>query len=301
MSDKGKHTWVGWQGVVAQVPADWSLSAVNGSENSGYFRADNTAGLMLEVKWQKVGKQVDLQRKLDEYLNDLRRRSRKRRADFEHKIKSKDAGMLTFTWRSDRKAQGRLWHCAESNRVLIAQLSGGPSDDVSGLASVVLPTIEDHTEDGWRTWAMYDLIAEAPPGYSLEKHQLMAGYIQLAFRKGSNRLIIERWGLANVVLKNQALREWFNQRAGHDMGQYRSSIEEVDFDGERGIQISGRRWGIQPMLKSASELLTLRKPAARLDGYVWVCEESNKVFSIQSMHSKGEDILDQVLERIECH
>lgn len=301
MSDKTKHTWVGWQGVVAQVPADWSLSAVNGSENSGYFRADNTGSLMLEVKWQKVAKQVDLQRKLDDYLNDLRRKARKRRADFEHKIKSKDAGMLTFTWRSDRKAQGRLWHCAESNRVLIAQLSGGPSDDVSGLASVVLPTIEDHTEDGWRTWAMYDLIAEAPPGYSLEKHQLMAGYIQLAFRKGSNRLIIERWGLANVVLKNQALREWFNQRAGHDMGQYRSSIEEVDFDGERGIQISGRRWGIQPMLKSASELLTLRKPATCLDGYVWVCEESNKVFSIQSMHSKGEDILDQVLERIECH
>ena len=301
MSDKGKHTWVGWQGVVAQVPADWSLSAVNGSENSGYFRADNAAGLMLEVKWQKVGKQVDLHKKLDEYLNDLRRRARKRRADFEHKIKSKDAGMLTFTWRSDRKAQGRLWHCAESNRVVIAQLSGGPSDDVSGLASVVLPTIEDHTEDGWRTWAMYDLIAEAPPGYSMEKHQLMAGYIQLAFRKGSNRLIIERWGLANVVLKNQALREWFNQRAGHDMGQYRSSIEEVDFDGERGLQVSGRRSGIQPMLKSASELLTLRKPAACLDGYVWVCEESNKVYSIQSMHSKGEDILDQVLERIECH
>ena len=53
MSDKGKHTWVGWQGVVAQVPADWSLSALNGSENSGYFRADNTASLMLEVKWSK--------------------------------------------------------------------------------------------------------------------------------------------------------------------------------------------------------------------------------------------------------
>ena len=301
MSDKTKHTWVGWQGVVAQVPADWSLSAVNGSENSGYFRADDTASLMLEVKWQKVGKQVDLHKKLDEYLNDLGRRARKKRAGFEHKIKEKDAGSLSFTWRSDRKAQGRLWHCAECSRVMIAQVSGSASDDISGLASVVLPTIEDHSEDGWRTWAMYDLIAEAPPGYSLEKHRLMAGYIQLAFRKGSNRLIIERWGLANVALKNQRLREWFNIRAGHDLGQYRCSIEDIDFDGERGLRVSGRRRGVRQALKSAGELMTLRKPALCLDGYVWVCEESNKVFSIQSMHSKGEDILDGVLERIECH
>ena len=301
MSDKSKHTWVGWQGVVAQVPVDWSLSAVNGSENSGYFRADDTSSLMLEVKWQKVGKQVDLQRKLNDYLNDLQRRARKKRAGFEHKIKSKDAGTLTFSWRSDRKGQGKLWHCAECSRVLIAQVSGSASDDISGLASVILPTVEDHSDDGWRTWAMYDLIAEVPSGYSLDKHQLMAGYIRLAFRKKSSRLIIERWGLANVALKNQSLRDWFGDRADHDLRQYRSSIEDVDFDGEKGIQVSGRRTGIRPALKSANELLGLSMPALRLDGYVWICEESNKVFSIQSMHSRGEDVLDQVLERIECH
>lgn len=301
MSDNSKHTWVGWQGVVARVPADWSLSAVNGSENSGYFRADNTASLMLELKWQKVGKKVDLHRKLDDYLNDLRRRARKKRAGFEYKIKSRDAETLAFTWRSDRKAQGRLWHCAECDRVMIAQVSGGASDDISDLASAVLPTIEDHSDDGWRTWAMYDLIAEVPPGYLLEKHQLMAGYIRLGFRKKSSRLIIERWGLANVALKSQTLREWFYERVGHDLAQYRCSIEEIDFGGEKGIQVSGRRAGIGPALKSAGELLAIRKPALCLDGYVWVCEESNKVFSIQSMHSKGEDVLDQMLERTECH
>jgi hypothetical protein len=301
MSDKSKHTWVGWQGVMAEVPADWSLSAVNGSENSGYFRADNTANLMLEVKWQKVGKQVDLHKKLDEYLNDLRRRARKRRADFEHKIKSKDAGMLTFTWRSDRKAQGRLWYCAECSKVIIAQISGGASEDISGLASTVLTTIEDHSDDGWRTWAMYDLIVEVPPGYSLEKHQLMAGYIRLAFRKKSSRLVIERWGLANVALRGRTLGAWFRERVGYDLKQYGCSIEEVDFDGEKGIQISGRRTGISLVTKSAGELLTFRKPAIWLDGYAWVCEESNKVFSIQSTHTGAEKIVDQVLERIECH
>lgn len=301
MSEKGERTWVGWQGVVAEVPADWSLSAVSGDEKNGYFRADSTGTLMLEAKWSKVGKQADLHSKLEGYLNDLRRRARKRRVDFAHKIKSKDAGLLAFSWQSDRKAQGRLWLCDECGRVIIAQVSGGQSDDVSNVASYVLPSIEDHSEDGWRTWAMYDLIAEVPPGYTLEKHRLMSGYIQLVFRRKSNRLVIERWGLANVALKNSSLREWFAERAVSDLRSYQYSIQDVEFGDERGIQVMGRRAGFYLAFKAAREIVGLQKPAAYLDGYIWVCEDTNKIFSVQLMHSRHENVLDEVLERVECH
>ena len=301
MSDKTERTWLGWQGIVAEVPADWSLAAINGDEKGGYFRANSTGTLMLEAKWSKATREVDLHSKLEGYLNDLKRRARKRKVEFEHKIKPKDAGVLTFSWRSDRKAQGRLWRCDECSRVVIAQVSGGLSDDVSNVASYVLPSFQDHSEDGWRTWAMYDLIAEAPPGYVLEKHQLMAGYIQLVFRKGSNRLVIERWGLANIALKTSGLREWFAERARHDLRPYKYSVHDVQFGREAGIQIAGRRVGLSQALKSACEFAILRKPAVWLDGYVWVCEDSNKIFSVQLTHSRGENLLDEVLERVECH
>jgi hypothetical protein len=301
MSNKSAHTWVGWQGVIAEVPVDWCLSAVSGDEKSGYFRADSAGSMILEVRWSKAGRQVDLYGKLDTYLSGLRRKARKQKADFEYKIKSKDAGVLTFTWRSDRKAQGRLWLCEECNRIVIAQVSGQPSDDVSSITSFVLPSIEDHSEDGWRTWALYDLIAESPPGYALEKHRLMSGYIQLLFRKRNNLFIIERWGMANVALKNNSLREWFEGRAKRDLGDYRYSIEDVEFEGEVGIQLTGRRKGLRQALKSVRELLGLRRPALYLGGYVWFCEESNKIYSVQSMHARNENVLDEVLERVECH
>jgi len=301
MSDKGRHTWVGWQGLVAEVPTDWSLAAASGDDKSGYFRADSTGTLALEVKWSRAGKQTDLYSKLDGYLNDLRRRARKRKLQFEHKIKPKDAGTLTFSWRSDRKAQGRLWLCDECGRVVIAQVSGAPSDDVASVASFVLPSIEDHSDDGWRTWAMYDLVAEVPPGYVLEKHQLMAGYIQLLFHRGSSRLLIERWGLANVALKNTSLREWFAERVSHDLRRYRYSVHDVEFEHEAGIQVTGRRSGLRQALKSAFELASFRRPALYVDGYVWVCDESNKIFSVHTMHSRKENVLDDVLERVECH
>lgn len=301
MSNNNSHTWIGWQGIIAEVPVDWNLAAVSGDEKSGYFRADSAGSLTLEVKWSVAGKQVDLHNRLDAYLSDMKRKSRKRRVDFEHKIKSKDAGTLTFTWRSDRKAQGRLWRCDECDRVIIAQVSGTPSDDVSKVASFVLPSIQDHSEAGWRTWAVYDLIADVPPGYTLEKHQLMSGYIQLLFRKKNNRLVIERWGIANIALKKSNLKEWFAERAVHDLKPYRYSISNVEFDTESGIEITGRRAGVRQAFKSAGELLTLKKPASYLNGYAWLCEESNKIFSVQSLHSRDENVLDSVLERVECH
>ncbi len=301
MNDKNNRTWVGWQGIVAEVPADWSLAAVSGDDKSGYFRIDSAGSLILEAKWSSAGKSVDLESRLREYLNDLRRRSRKRKISFDSKTKTRDASSITFSWRSDRKAHGRLWLCEKCNRVIIAQLSGSLSEDVSIPASQILPTFEDHTEDGWRTWAVYDLIAEVPPGYVLEKHKMMSGYIQLIFRKKSNRLILERWGLANVVLKKSGLKDWFRDRVDKDLMPFDYSVEEMDFDGEAGLRISGRRHGVLEYLKAAKELLTLKKPAMYLDGYTWVCEQTNKIFSIQSLHTKGEDISNEVLERVECH
>lgn len=301
MSDKSRRTLVGWQGVTVEVPADWSLAAISGDEKSGYFRVDSAGTLAVEAKWSKAPGQVDLTSRLEAYLNDLRKKSRKRRVTFDHKIKSKDAGALAFSWHADRKAQGRLWRCDECGRILIAQVSGAAKDDVAGTASYVLPSVTDHSEDGWRTWAMYDLVAEVPPGYRLEKHRLMAGYLQLVFRKRNNGLVIERWGLANVALKKCSLTEWFRERMARDLRRYRYSIEELPSEPERAIQAVGRRAGVCQALKSVGEILRLRKPAVYLDCYAWVCEESNKIFSVQSMHSSNEQVLDAVLERVECH
>lgn len=87
------------------------------------------------------------------------------------------------------------------------------------------------------------------------KHQLMAGYIRLNFRKGVNRLTIERWGLADVALKKCTFLEWYEERMRFDFRPFRYSMQEIDFDGEDAIEVTGRRYGIKGMLKSASELL----------------------------------------------
>ena len=301
MKEKLKTTLVGWQGIAAEVPADWSLAAIGGDEKSGYFRVDSTRSMALEAKWSSASSQADLRGMLERYLSDLKRKSRKRRIDFDYRIKSKEHGALSFTWQADRRAVGRLWRCDECSRVVIAQVSGAPSDNVAEAASLILPSFEDHSDEGWRTWAAYDLIAEVPPGYRLEKHQLMAGYIQLVFRKRSNRLVIERWGLADVALKKTTLADWYAERVRNDFRYYRYTVAAVDAEDEPALRITGKRRGVRQLVRSLGETVIRRRPAVFLDSYVWLCKESNKIYSVQSVHSKPEQILDEVVERVECH
>lgn len=301
MSKNSKMSMVGWHGVVAEAPEDWSLAALGGDEKSGYFRVDSPGTMALEVKWSKADPKVDLESKVNAYLSDLDKKAKKRKIGFDKKVRPKDDAGVTFTWRADRKAQGRIWRCDECDKVIIAQVSGLLSQDVSTIAGQILGSIQDHSSDGWRTWAMYGLAADVPPGYVLQKHQLMSGYIQLIFKRKSEQLTIERWGLANVALKNKGLKEWFSDRACLDLAPFRFKTEDVEFESETGLQVKGRRWGIRPMFQSIAEVLSLQAPAVHLDSYVWLCETSNKIYSVQSVHSKREDVIDQVLERVVCH
>ncbi|MDH7481776.1 MAG: hypothetical protein QHH26_07365 [Armatimonadota bacterium] len=300
--EKIRRTLVGWQGIVAEVPCDWSLASIGGDGKSGYFRVDSPHSLSLEVKWfTGSSERIDVRRRLEEFLKDLGRKARKRKVNFEYKIKSKEDGTISFTWQADRKAVGKLTRCDRCKRILIAQVSGLSSDNVSGVASQILPSLMDHSEDGWQTWAVYDLIAEVPPDYRLEKHQLMAGYIRLNFRKGVNRLTIERWGLADVALRKCTFTEWYADRVRYDFRPFRYSMQEVDFDGESAIEVTGRRHGLKEILRSASELLRGKSPAIFLDACAWVCEESNKIYSVQAIHSRQEKVFDEVVDRVECH
>ncbi len=300
MNDTNRRTLVGWQGITIEVPDDWSLASISGDEKSGYYRVSSPGTTAVEVRWSEASEKVNLSARLDAYLKDLDRKSRKRNLDFQSKTREKD-GDLFFTWRADRKAEGRLFRCAECKRAIIVQVSGVPGDPVSSVASFVLPSVKDHAEDGWRTWAMYDLQADVPQGYRLEKHKLMAGYLQLQFRKGANQLVIERWGLANVALKKATLAEWFSERMRIDLAGFTYKIEDLPDEPEPAIQAIGRRSGIIGVYRTIGDLGKLRMPAMRLDTYAWVCEESNKIFSVQSMHTRKERIMDDVIARVECH
>jgi hypothetical protein len=298
-----KMATAAWQGIALKVPADWSMVGISGDEKKGYFRVDGPVAAALEVRWsQALGKSPDLEAKGREFLATIEKSCKKGRVPYSGKIKAeKGAGYVGFNWRADRIAQGRLSYCAKCDRVTIAQVIWSKAEDASHLSPVILGSLSDHRDDGWTDWGLYGLEFAVPPGYKVEKNQLMSAYLALTFRKGPRTLAVQRWGLVSALLGGGTLEEWYKKDVLPDVKGYKARISEETVAGHEGLVIQGRRGGIKQAARAAAYSLTLHKYPALVSGYAWNCDKSNRLFSVWASHNEGEGIAEKVIETIRCH
>src|SRR5262249_51531492 len=147
-------------------------------------------------------------------------------------VRRQDQAPISYSWEADRRALGAIWHCGHCRRLVIAELVGLPEDDLS-LAPVVLKSIEERGRDGGNTWGLYGRVVEVPSEYRIESQQLTTGYLKLAFRHRAQTLVVERWGLANVVLREVTAARWFLAREKQRLSRYRYRTEEIERCGHR--------------------------------------------------------------------
>jgi ribosomal protein L34E len=238
----------------------------------------------------------------------LKKRSRKLRQELEFKTRPKgvsnrrpsDQAALTYTWRADQRAYGMVWHCSHCRRLVIAEVVGRHEDDFS-IATEILNSIHEHGEAGWTTWGMYGMALQVPDRFQIERHRLMTGYLEFVFRSRSRTLRAERWGLANVVLKDADLREWFQYRQGGRLSRYAYRCLETEVNGHPAIRLLGRERLLPGFARAIHQLTALSRPALRFEALVWECPETNKIVALQSQHPGGDRTLAEVVERFRCH
>jgi hypothetical protein len=165
----------------------------------------------------------------------------------------------------------------------------------------VLKSIEEHGRDGWNTWGMYGLAVQVPAEYRLEGHQLMSGYLRFAFRCRARTLRVERWGLANVVLKGITAPDWFLAREVERLGRYRFTQEEEEHHGHPVVHLHGRERLLPGAAKAVQAAAALTRPALQFRGYVWECPQTNKIFALTGQETGKTEVTREVFERMECH
>ncbi|BDI31959.1 hypothetical protein CCAX7_40100 [Capsulimonas corticalis] len=312
---------VGWQGVTANTPDAWNLAAYGGDARVGNIRIDNgeTAGnavMGVEIRWSRPKKALsaaDLEKRLDQYLTSVDKGAKKQKLSADTKSKPLEDRRFpvrtarSFHWRVDRKGVGRIWHCAECGRLMIAQVVGAAKGDFQHLAHDVLASLECHSADpAWRPWSLYDLHTEVPADFTLKgKPQLLNIYVQLAFeRAGTTDLVtVEQWGVASVQLRNAYLDEWFQEKNSAQESSLRYQSEETTIHGHTALAMTGRRWGLTYWGAQAIPQLTrLQLPAIHYAARIWECPETNKIFLIQSYTRRLDPTLvDRIVERTVCH
>jgi hypothetical protein len=301
-------TTVGWQGVSVRVPEEWSPVSVSGEGETGYLRVASPDTRSLEIKWEETKGAVSVPDALARYFKKLARTAKKSRHVLTIKERPKQLGSLrpqnqapiSYSWEADRRALGVIWHCGDCRRLVIAELVGAADDDLS-LARTILKSIAEHGRDGWNTWGLYGLVIAVPAEYRIESQQLTTGYLKLAFRHRAQALVVERWGLANVVLKEVSAARWFTVREAQRLSRFRYREDEIEVRGHCVTRLEGGDRLLPAAARTIQSIARLSLPALRFHGYVWDCPDSNKIFAITGQARKGGDVTRQVFERFVCH
>jgi len=303
-------TVIGWQGVTMRVPEDWYPAALGSDRATGYLRVQNAEGSAVEVKWFSPKGSVDKERELEKYRKTMERAARKRRAAFEWRAKPKvpirearpDKNRMFFGWRADSEALGVIWYCRTCSRVVIAQVTTPLDQGDAALASSILSSLEDHGEDGRELWSLYGLQVRVPKGWVLDKHQLMAGYTMLQFRRGGRLLRAERWALASVALKDATLDDFLWERSRKFWKEYSTASEEAEWQGHPGVEFTGRTRKVWLRVAAPVSRWVKRPLADQLTARAWHCGDENKIFAVHATHPRGDlALLDDAVESVVCH
>jgi hypothetical protein len=299
---------LGWRGVSLRVPEDWTLSKVSGEGANGYLRADNLEGAFVQVKWTHKKGLVSVPDAFDTYIRDLQKTAKKQRQTIDVRTKpralsgvhrSQDAP-ITYSWSSDQKALGVIYHCGECQRLVIAEVVGPPDSDLS-IAAPILASLREHGEQGWNTWGVHGLLAEVPAEFQLEKQTLVTGHVMLSFRSRSRLLILQQWGLANVALRGTDVAEWFEYQERNRLSRYTYRRDRSPFRDHEAFRMSGRDKLLPGLAKGVQQITALTRPSLGFDACAWHCEETNRIYAVMAEHPRGDSLLDQVLERLPCH
>ncbi len=266
----------GWQGVSLTVPADWDLVYTRGHRRSGQIRLADSEAVRLEVRWQAGPSKRSPAAAVDAHLQRLRRKARKDGVPFaahrDLRLGS-PVGMqaVCYRWEADRRALAMVSRCTECGRTVHLQMPGPAAAVPKRLARTVFGSLRDHSDGGGTVWRFLDVEFTSPRGFALSRSDLRAGCVRMAFRKGPTRLEFVRASLAQVVLGEQGLAEWFRAFYAKSLKRRKVKLEEAEVRGHPGLQVRGRLWRLLNPLAVVGRRRILR-------GACWHCTESNRLF-----------------------
>lgn len=287
-----------WFGLSLRVPEDWNPGKIIGDAKSGSVRLDDARIVRVELEWKEAAGDANVSGIVDRYVEGLAKNAQKKSGSLnvERGLKVLGGGPPDFDaseyfrWDAAHQVHTFAGHSGTSDRLIFVRVMTHPEEDAHELLAQLFGSLSDAAPDGPQPWALYGLSFETPPGYALEEYDLRSGHIRVTFQSGTTQLRIDRLSLAQMMLGEQSLSDWY-------AGFFRKDLRYIDAttsnapEGESTIVVSGAP---RPRLKSLLQPLPFwnASPRRHLTGKVWVSDEENKIFAVQSFHKTPSDAPD---------
>jgi hypothetical protein len=283
-----------WQGIQIETPRDWELGAVTGDRRKGYFRLDDAEMPRLEARWQAgASGRAALRSRLNEepiaavaerYLKEAGLAGPKgekqvaRHVDLQPPAGVDAEFFVTRGHPTPRNASPRgageeepnavhmAVRCRDCGRVALLRLFCRRDEpDLAHLFS----SYRDHALGGKMPWALFGLRFEVPKEYSLLRHSLRAGRVELEFACRRVRALAARVALAETVLRKESLLEWVKRDSAGPWPVCDQAFGETTRGDHAAVAFHGRE-------RSLAGRMLGRLRAAR--GLAWHCDPSNALY-----------------------
>lgn len=288
-----------WQAVRLTVPADWQLVLTGGSYASGYVQLADRSALRMELRWEPARGEQDPAVVVDRYVSKLRRRARKEGVELsvarDLKVASPPGKRVEcYRWGGERRALAMLSLCEECERAVHVQLLEGKDGLPRSLGRTVFASLRDHSDGGWVPWRFLDVEFSAPAAMRLAAKSLQTGCIRMNLSERGRRLEFVRVSLAQVLLAEKGLEEWFGGFYGASLKRRRFRVSPAQFKGHQGLKLEGRAWLVVNPLALVGRRRIVR---ARC----WHCEPSNRIFICRyDGLERGGDDFERAAEGFHC-
>jgi len=318
MDDTGKtdNSWkkFGWQGISCEIPQDWELSGLSGDYKDGYLRLDDPVMPRMEIKWARAKKKdPDLQSVLDGYFKSVRKtyeKGKKLNINRDFNLINQDdffekRTASFFHWKGDIRAFGGIWFCHECKRIIVVQIICQLKESIRDDIIRIIASLKDHPSGHKTYWNVYNLSVDIPRKYNLDKYKLMSGYLLFSFVDGSQKLAVERYGMADVLLKNTELEDWFRRSYAKEIRTFGFSIDYLPSSGnaDRKFELIGQKTRLIDRVPfNSAQFIDKIMRRQELAAYVWHCIKSNRIFVVRCISKRNAlETASEVTKSIQCH
>ncbi len=246
----------GWQGFSFDHQDEWEPVSLSGRFQEGYVRLANSHHGAIQVRWQSSSSAPDLNKIAQTYIAQLRKDAKKQKIPFDGRI-TRDGDSLGYQIQSALSSRGSLVYCPETKRSFILEVC---SPKKGSHERTLIPLVRSfESSDGPRLWSLLGLSVRIPAEFALVRSTLLAGRIGIELKSLRGKVIAERWGFGEELLRSKGYSEWIEA-----VTKTKGAIEE---DGHQ-LRISNKHSLLFPTRQVISEF----KPEE--NHIVWVMLES---------------------------
>ena len=168
-------------------------------------------GPSLEIVWSQIKGRFSHRKHLKRLAGEFPHRTAVRienwnlPPDWRQAVSEFDA--TGFRWRAANEGgHGVMLYCRVCRRACLIHFYDAPKNNPQlATALKILDSFQDHYTSDGHLWSVFDVRATLPVPFKLERYRLDAGRFELVFGYRQNRIILHRWALAEIVLKDKGL------------------------------------------------------------------------------------------------